>query len=180
MSRLYIITGDRGAGKSTFCEYLVELAGPAGWQVGGILSPAVIEAGQKTGIAAIDLRRGEQRLLAVRREAHQPVATLRTNRWSFDADVMAWGNAVLQTAVPCDLLVIDELGPLEFERGEGWPAGLTALDSGNYRWGVVVIRPELLAVARPRWPAAQVISIATAANSRPMAHHLAQEMGLTR
>lgn len=177
ISALYIITGDRGAGKSTFCQHLVELAGPAGWQIGGLLSPAVVEGGQKTGIAVVNLRRGEQRLLAVRRETHQPAAALQTNRWSFNADVMAWGNAVLHTAVPCDLLVVDELGPVEFERSEGWQAGLTALDSGRYRWGVVVIRPELLAVARQRWPEAEIIAIATAANAKTMAHQLAKKWG---
>jgi nucleoside-triphosphatase THEP1 len=29
---------------------------------------------------------------------------------------------MLKSATPCDLLVVDELGPLEFERREGWPA----------------------------------------------------------
>ena len=179
MSTLHIITGDRGAGKSTFCHHLVELAGPAEWQLGGLLSPAVVEGGQKTGIAAVDLRRGEQRLLAVRREGDQSATAFQTNRWRFDAEVMAWGNNVLRKAVPCDLLVVDELGPLELERGEGWLAGLAALDSGRYGAGVVVIRPELLTVARQRWPAAQVIFIAAVADSRPLAHHLAQEIGLT-
>lgn len=178
MSKLHIITGDRGAGKSTFCQHLAELAGAAGWQPGGLRSPAVVEGGQKTGIAAVDLRTGERRLLAVRRERDQPAAELQTNRWRFDPEVMAWGNDVLQTAVPCDLLVVDELGPLELERGEGWLAGLAALDSGRYRAGVVVIRPELLAIARQRWPAARVIFVAAVADSQPLAHHLAQEIGL--
>lgn len=179
MSRLHIITGDRGAGKSTFCQHLVELAGAAGWQPGGLLSPAVVAGGQKTGIAAVDLRSGERRLLAVRRESDQSTAELQTNRWRFDPAVMAWGNEVLQTAVPCDLLVVDELGPLELERGEGWLAGLAALDSGRYRAGVVVIRPELLAIARQSWPDAMVLSIGAVADSRPMAHRFAQELGLT-
>ena len=37
-----------------------------------------------------------------------------------DAEVLAWGTRILQQATPCDLLVVDELGPLKFERGEGW------------------------------------------------------------
>ncbi len=52
---------------------------------------------------------------------------------------------MLESATPCDLLIVDELGPLEFERNEGWPAGLAAIDSAAYKVGVVVIRPELLA-----------------------------------
>ncbi len=159
-STLFIITGTRGVGKSTFCRHLVNLAGQVGWQVSGVLSPAVFENGQKIGIDVIDLRTGEQRRLAGPRQAGQPAGTgLATQQWQFDADAVIWGNAVLQKAVPCDLLIVDELGPLEFEWGEGWPAGLAALDSGQYRWGVVVIRPELLEAARRRWVSSVTVVI---------------------
>ncbi len=99
MSRLYIITGDRGAGKSILCEHLVELAGLAGWQVGGLLSPAVVEAGQKTGIATIDLRTGERCLLVVRRETNQPATELQSDRWSFSAEMMVWGNLAQEIGI---------------------------------------------------------------------------------
>jgi hypothetical protein len=59
-------------------------------------------------------------------------------------------------AVPCGLLVVDELGPLEFERAQGWLSGLTALDSGEYELGLVVIRPELMGAALARWPEAGI------------------------
>jgi nucleoside-triphosphatase len=84
---------------------------------------------------------------------------LHTPRWSFHAEAVAWGNAAFNAASPCDLLVVDELGPLEFERGEGWQAGLATIEAWDYRLGVVVIRPELLGVARQRWPQARVIEI---------------------
>ena len=57
------------------------------------------------------------------------------------------------------MLIVDELGVLEFERDQGWVAGLAAIDSGDYRLGVVVIRPELLDQAQRRWPTARVIEI---------------------
>jgi nucleoside-triphosphatase THEP1 len=145
--------------------------------VSGILSPAVFEAGQKTGIEAIDLRTGQRRLLAVRRQAGQTRTEFHTDRWHFDAEVMAWGDTVLQSAAPCDLLVVDELGPLEFERGAGWQAGLAALDSGQYRGAVVIIRPELLQTACQRWPAAHVIRITSATDVEANAKQLAQQLG---
>jgi nucleoside-triphosphatase len=170
---LFIITGDRGAGKTTFCRRFSELAQAAGWQTGGILSPAIFEAGQKTGIEAVDLRTGRRRLLAVQRQADSPLSPLQTKQWSFEAEVMAWGNEILQTALPCDLLIVDELGPLEFERDAGWQAGLAALDSGHYRWAMVVIRPELLALARQRWPTGQIIQITPAIEVETAARELA-------
>lgn len=174
MARLIILTGPRGAGKSTVCSRLVELARSAGWQVSGLLSPAVFEAGQKTGIETIDLRTGRRRLLAARRRAGQPQTDLLTDHWQFDAGVLAWGETVLQQATPCDLLVVDELGPLEFERGGGWQAGLAALDWGRYRAGIVVIRPELLAMARRRWPAASPIHLSPATDPETGARLAAQ------
>jgi hypothetical protein len=72
---------------------------------------------------------------------------------------MAWGNDVLGAATPCDLLIVDELGPLEFERNRGWTDGLAAVDSGDYRHALVVVRPQLLPAARARWPHAQVVDV---------------------
>jgi nucleoside-triphosphatase len=186
---LWIVTGERGAGKTAFCARLIELARSAGQQVAGVLSPAVFEGGEKIAIDVIDLRTNERRRLA---DHFTPVTTIQpftlkppspaarvlcrrgrrleqllhpahhgphTPRWSFHAEAVAWGDAAFSAASPCDLLVVDELGPLEFERGEGWQAGLTAIEARDYRWGVVVIRPELLGAALQRWPSARVIEI---------------------
>jgi hypothetical protein len=67
---------------------------------------------------------------------------------------------------------------LEFERGEGWQAGLAAIDAGDYRLGVVVIRPELLDQARQRWPAARVIEISGVEQSKVEADRLWQEVSM--
>jgi nucleoside-triphosphatase len=158
-STLIIVTGDRGAGKTTFCARLIELARSSGRSIGGVLSPALFEQGEKIGIDTIDLRTDERRRLADHFDpAHGGPST---QRWSFHTEVIAWGNEVLHAATPCELLIVDELGTLEFDRGEGWMAGLNAIDAGDYRMGVVVIRPELLDVAQQRWPQARVITIVT-------------------
>jgi hypothetical protein len=65
----------------------------------------------------------------------------------------------LAHSTPCDVLIVDELGVLEFERHQGWLAGLSAIDSGDYQLGLVVIRPELLQQAQQRWSSARVIEI---------------------
>jgi nucleoside-triphosphatase THEP1 len=177
-SSLFIITGPRGTGKTTFCYHLVELARDAGWQIAGILSLPIFENKQKIAINVQDLRTGRQRRLAIRREVGQPATGPHTPGWHFDPAALAWGNTVLQTACPCDLLIVDELGLLEFERDEGWQAGLSAIDSDNYRWGLVVIRPELLAVSQRRWPIAKVIPITKNVDLHPMANRLAQQLWL--
>lgn len=155
-SRLIIVTGDRGAGKTTFCARLIELARSGGRSIGGVLSPAVFVDDQKVAIDVIDLRSNQRRQLAV----HNPTANYPLELyWRFDADALAWGSQVLTASTPCEVLLVDELGVLEFERDQGWVAGLGAIDSGAYRLGVVVIRPELLLQARQRWPGARVLTI---------------------
>ncbi|HQL39217.1 MAG TPA: nucleoside-triphosphatase, partial [Anaerolineaceae bacterium] len=64
--RIVIITGGRGAGKTRLCLRLAERARAYGWRVAGAACPAVVQAGEKTGIVVQDLRSGETRRLAQR------------------------------------------------------------------------------------------------------------------
>jgi len=151
MSQLYLLTAPRGAGKTTFCRTLAQTARAAGWDVAGLLSSAVFENGIKTGICAQNLRTGESRSLAVSSTSQPPPANdqLLLGAWLFDPASIAWGNEALNTCLPCDLLIVDELGPLELLRGEGWVNALKVLrqPTALYKIGVVVIRPELVTIA---------------------------------
>lgn len=154
--QLFLVTGLRGVGKTTWCGELIALARQRGLRVAGLWSPPVFENGRKIGIDLVDLASDARRRLANLRG--KETAAVATIQWAFDADVIAWGSAALQTLPPHDLLVLDELGPLEFMRGEGFTAALDVLDAGAYRVAVVVIRPSLLPEAQARWPHAQVIT----------------------
>jgi nucleoside-triphosphatase THEP1 len=111
----------------------------------------------KTAIQVEDLRTGERRLLASREAVDCQGPKL--GSWQFSEAALAWGDERLREASPCDLLVVDELGPLEFERGEGWRSGFAAITDGVYRQALVVVRPEYLHVARQRWPEARVLRV---------------------
>ena len=114
-----------------------------------LVSPAVFDGNHKTAIDAKDLRTGNSRRLAV---LHGDENTgLETKRWSFYPEVVSWGNQILKDSVPCDLLIVDELGSLEFIRQEGWINGFKAIESRKYRAAVVVIRPSLLGAANQHW-----------------------------
>lgn len=153
----WIVTGEIGAGKTLFCMEIVELARREDLSLGGLISPGVFEDGRKVGINVVDLKRQQTRRLANPRK--EGVSGPSTKGWSFVEGSVAWGNRMLGEAVPCDILIIDELGPLEFERGEGWVKGLTILDEGDFEVGLVVIRPHLLDQALERWPSAKRIEI---------------------
>jgi nucleoside-triphosphatase THEP1 len=154
---LWLITGPSGAGKTTFCRRLAQDARSQSWNVAGLLSPAWMEADQKVGILVEDLRSGEQRTLAYMYPS--PQAGLRLGPWHFDEHVLGWGNQVIMKSSPCELLIVDELGPLEFNRQIGLTAAFDILSQRHYRVGCVVIRPSLLAEAQIRWPWAQPVDI---------------------
>ncbi len=151
------MSGGIESGKTTLCLKLLEQFRRHGLQVKGVICPPVFEAGIKTGIDILDAATGEQRRLAsLRTSAGEGEFT---ERWQFDANSLAWGNTILKTAAPCDVLFIDELGPLEFERGAGWQNGLSAIDSRNYTTAIAVVRPALLKAARRRWADALVYTV---------------------
>jgi hypothetical protein len=57
---------------------------------------------------------------------------------------------------------MDELGPLEFEKGIGLIAGLELIDGKMFHQAIVVIRPKLLQPAQYRWPEAEVVDVSCA------------------
>jgi len=149
-----LLTGPSRCGKTALCRELAREGTSLGRDIAGIISPARFTNGHKVGIEAVDLRSGETRTLATLQESarsdpHQ------LGLWRFDEACFEWGNAVLRQAVPCDVLVVDELGPLEWEQGRGWLAGLEAVDSGDYERALVVVRPALVPRALSRWPRAE-------------------------
>ncbi len=182
-SSLWVLTGERGIGKTTHCRALADEARAAGWDVAGLLSPAIFENGIKTGIHVQNLRTGETRPLAI--ASHLPLSTshseplttphFQLGHWLFDPSALAWGNHILQSRQPCDLFIIDELGPLEFFRGEGWVNAFDALRQGRYRLGVVVIRPECLeAFSKMGFPF-QVVEVGSS-NLSSLASYLAKQL----
>ncbi|WP_298005169.1 MULTISPECIES: nucleoside-triphosphatase [Anaerolinea] len=143
---LWIVTGWRGSGKTTFCREMVQAASRIGLDPAGLISPAGFKQDQKDSIWAEAIRSGEKRLLATDRPRTQE--DLAFGDWYFNQSTLEWGNEVLKSSVPCDVLVIDELGPLEFHFSLGWVSAMDVIRTGNYHLALVVVRPELLETAK--------------------------------
>ena len=152
---ILLLTGEQNSGKTSVCLRVARLLKAQRWDVAGIISTGTFEQDMKVLISAQSLRSRERRPLAARIPTGGTPSGPRTERWSFDASTLAWGNAILEAAVPCEALVVDEIGPLEFTRGQGWTSALPAVDSGGFRLALVVVRRSLLDFALRRWPAAE-------------------------
>jgi nucleoside-triphosphatase THEP1 len=167
-SELILLTGQRGAGKTSLVQKLVEAAKQSHWKVCGLFSPARLAHGQKTGIEVVDARSGARRLLASRivGELHGP----QIGDWTFDREALAWGNALLQGAPSSNLFVLDELGPLEFDRQQGWTAGFGFLAKpAACRLAIVVVRQEYSATFLQRQPRARTVTIQSPAETDRLA-----------
>lgn len=158
---IYVITGDKGAGKSTVCALVAQKARDAGLTVAGIITGRGTDDDPPSVRWVTDLRSTERHLFGSRRSGEEhastpagpnsrssaiqsPVSDPLIPGWDLDPRVFAWANAVLAHATPCDLLIIDEVGPLELTGGRGWVEALPALRSGAYGAALVVCRPGLV------------------------------------
>ena len=173
MSQILILTGEIGSGKTSFCLELAAAAREWGKVTRGLVSPGVFNEEEKRAIDVLDLGSSQRKRLAELRELES--SDLETRRWAFQPEAAEWGDRKLLQAVPCDLLLIDELGPLEFNRGRGWENAFPVIEGGGYLAAVVVVRPSLLEEALARWPEAGLIDL-SAPGPHPAPRALVREL----
>lgn len=141
MGGVVLLTGERGVGKTHLCQRVVREAHERGYSCAGVFSPPVLVDGDKVGISLVDAATGEERTLAT---ADRSPGQVRWGKYRFVSSTLEWGATALTKATPCDLLVVDELGPLELELGQGLVDALDVLSDGGYSLALVVVRPELV------------------------------------
>ena len=151
--KVYIVTAGRGEGKTSFVRAYATRMAEHGRSVGGIACPAVFHCDQRIGYDLADLRCARQRPLA--RVVGEPGSGPVVGRYRFDEAAIAEGNATIMSAVSdgVDVVVVDEIGPLEF-RGQGWaPALERALQTARGTDQMLVVtRPSLVDQLPTRFP----------------------------
>ncbi len=169
--RLILLTGERGAGKTTVCARLAARAAAAGIPAGGILTHTLFDAqGERAGLEAEATPGGERWPLARCAEAAAatdgaPAAAAGPDAPSpfalgpftflpagFErairhlAALLAAAAGGAAEAAP-RLLLLDEAGPLELARGRGFRPFLDRLRAPGAAHAaalLVVVRPSLL------------------------------------
>jgi len=137
-----VLTGHPGAGKSRLILKTVEGLQREGFSLSGILQPGIFEKGVKTGFLIRDLSTGEERTLAEKVSAKGSFGT----SYRFFEDGLSLAKKALGRVRDGDVLIIDELGPVEL-RGKGhFPALRRALKKKHPLCMLVVIRRQLVPV----------------------------------
>ncbi|MGA2503107.1 MAG: nucleoside-triphosphatase [Anaerolineales bacterium] len=148
--KLILVTGKTGSGKTRWCMDLAEQAKAGGFNAVGLISPAVFDRDIKTGIDLVDVESGSKQRLAVRRgKSGEGQFTV---GWDFNEEVLNWGNLILGQLETSQLLILDEMGPLELDQGVGLVNGIGLISARRYGLACVVVRPSLLEIARTLWP----------------------------
>ena len=155
--KIFIITGEVGSGKTLLISNLLAEISKLGIKAAGIYSPARFENGEKTGIFVVDISSGLDKLLATHQPGWDPDNPIR--EWKMDPVVLKSGDALLRNSVPTTVLIIDELGFLEFEKNTGWVSAFEILEKGAFEIAIIVVRSSLLDQALAKWENAQVIYI---------------------
>jgi len=153
-----IITGPVGGGKTTYCEQVVRDAREAGKSVGGITLSIDDTPGRPSELVAIDLRTRSRCVVGRRRAAIGPIPG-EVDHWGFDAVAMEWVIRTIRDACPCDVLVVDTIGPIEIEQ-QGVVADLLEIvDRRDFGRALVTSSPSNVDSLIDRWPNATVITL---------------------
>lgn len=142
MSKRVVISGLRGTGKTSLLMALIKEFQCSDIDVKGIVSPGVFDGEKKIAIEMMDLAAGESRLFA--RLAEETTTDLQFGDWSFSQETLQWANQRLASIESADVLVMDEIGPLELDMKCGLQAGLDLLALDIYRLAVITVRPKCL------------------------------------
>ena len=143
MSRVVIVHGPIGSGKTKTCLELAERA-RSNVAVAGIITTRVFERGEVVGYDCIDVSTGEAfPLVRLAREMDDPDwLPLYLEKFVFSTSGFRRGNEVLETSVSSlgspRLIFVDEYGRLE-ARGEGLLRGVEAILDGLREFDVAVV-----------------------------------------
>jgi len=138
-----LVIGEPGSGKTSWCREYINRRRKSGSTVGGILSPAIEKQRQRVGSNALDLLTGEEVPFARLSRYRSLKKGEKVGDYTISRDGILFACRAIERAVEsrCDLVVIDEVGPLELHGKGLMPAVELALASAVNM--LIVVRSSL-------------------------------------
>ena len=135
LKHIFFVTGSPGIGKTTILLKTAEALEKKGYKIGGMLSCEAREKGARVGFEIIDIETKRRGWLAhVRQSSGPQVGKYRVNLVNLEAiGALAIRNAV----VNAQIVIIDEIGPMELHSSAFKEAVEAALGSGKPVIGVI-------------------------------------------
>ena len=126
MTRILILTGAPGVGKTTVLTKIVDAMKAKGMSVGGMVSREVRKDNVRVGFEIVDLTSGKHGWLAHVNGSGPQIGKYHVNL----ADLYKVGTAAISQALEnCSIIAIDEIGPMELFSEKFKQAASQALES---------------------------------------------------
>lgn len=133
--RVLLLTGSPGIGKTTVLLKVVEALKAKGYSVGGMISREVRSCGTRVGFEILDLSTNRRGWLAhVNQKFGPQVGKYRVNMEDLDSVGV---EAILNAAKECEVIAVDEIGPMELFSEKFIKAVREAVESNKPVIGVV-------------------------------------------
>ena len=144
-TRVVLVVGKKNAGKTAYLRWIARRAQERGLSVAGFLSVGEMSGGKKHRYYLHNLQTEERHLLASRE--HSPSGTENVGDYFFEPTTFHRAEQAYREALAADLIIFDELGPLEL-RGRGLFAAFTFLLKNYHGTLFISVRPRLLLEAK--------------------------------
>ena len=133
--RVLLLTGSPSIGKTTILLKIVDALKAKGCSVGGMVSREVREGGTRVGFEILNLKTNQRGWLAnVNQKTGPQVGKYRVNL----EDLNNVGvDAILKAVKDCDVVAIDEIGPMELFSEKFRQAVKEVVESGKLVIGVI-------------------------------------------
>lgn len=142
MRQLAIFTGDVNSGKTTMVNTVCSRLDLEGYTIGGIAQIVPVPTLEKDDYLVGDLSTGIVKLLMTTKD--NP-SWKRFGRFWIDEQVFDWANDCARQGIRTrDVVVFDEIGPVELEGGGLAPSFRNGLLSNRLPLAIAVIRKHLL------------------------------------
>jgi len=138
LKRLVFVTGRPGVGKTNVLLRAVGNLKNRGYEVGGMISREVREGGVRVGFEIMDFSTGQRGWLAhVNQPTGPQVSKYRVNL----TDLNAIGvNSILNAVKNADIIIVDEIGPMELFSQAFREAVVQAIESRKPMLGTIHFR----------------------------------------
>jgi nucleoside-triphosphatase THEP1 len=146
---IFILTGDVDEGKTATARRIVDRLKDSGMNIQGLLSTKNRDYPGKHDYHIKDIVSGEKALLCSQSSAQ---GSIKTGRFYFSEEGLTFGRNILLQSLdhPTDLIVIDELGPLEL-KDKGWTPAIEQLLTKSKVPHLWIVREKLVNIIMRKW-----------------------------
>lgn len=155
--RIFMITGARAGGKTSYAEKLISCLKENGVQISGFLAKREMQGEDTVGYDLVNIGNNNRHsfLSVVGETSGQKIG-----KFTILPSGLAAGKKILHQSLhdKTGIVIIDEIGALEL-KGDGWSDSLDELIEKSNNQLLIIVRDEFAAMVREKWNLKEAIGI---------------------